>query len=76
MAGVDLPTLASLLGHTIVHTTMRYVPLAEEHKREATAKIERLKTASAIDLESRSQGVATRVTTVERVKGSNQHVSH
>jgi len=68
MAGVDLPTLAALLGHTGVQMTMRYVHPAEEHKREATAKIERFKTASAIDLATRSQGVPTKVTTVERVQ--------
>jgi integrase len=68
MAGVDLPTLAALLGHTSVQMTMRYVHPAEEHKREATAKIERFKTASAIDLATRSQGVPTKVTTVERVQ--------
>ena len=68
MAGVDLPTLAALLGHTGVQMTMRYVHPAEEHKREATAKIERFKTASAIDLATRSHGVPTKVTTVERVQ--------
>ena len=31
MAGVDLPTLAALLGHTSVQMTMRYVHPAEEH---------------------------------------------
>jgi integrase len=68
MAGVDLPTLAALLGHTSVQMTMRYVHPAEEHKREATAKIEKFKMASAIDLANRSQGVPTKVTTVERVQ--------
>jgi integrase len=68
MAGVDLPTLAALLGHTSVQMTMRYVHPAEDHKREATAKIERFKTASAINLASRSQRVPTKVTTVERVQ--------
>jgi len=68
MAGVDLPTLAALLGHTSVHMTMRYVHPAEEHKREAATKIERFKTESAIELATRSQGVTTKVTTVERVQ--------
>jgi integrase len=68
MAGVDLPTLAALLGHTNVQMTMRYVHPAEEHKREASAKLERYKIASAIDLATRSQGVPTEVTTVERVQ--------
>jgi integrase len=68
MAGVDLPTLATLLGHTSVRMTMRYVHPAEEHKREATAKFEKSRMASAIVPASRSQGVTTKATTVERVQ--------
>jgi hypothetical protein len=68
MAGVDLPTLAALLGHTSVQMTMCYVHPAEEHKREATAKFEKFKMSSAIELASRSQGVTIKVTTVERVQ--------
>lgn len=68
MAGVDLPTLASLLGHTSVHMTMRYVHPAEEHKREAAVKIERFKLAIENELTARSQKVPTKVTTVERVQ--------
>ena len=68
MAGVDLPTLAALLGHTSVQMTMRYVHPAEEHKREAVAKIEKFKMASTIELAARSQGVTTKVTTVERAQ--------
>jgi len=68
MAGVDLPTLAALLGHTSVQMTMRYVYPAEEHKREAAAKIERFKTASAVELAARSHRVTTKVTTLERVQ--------
>jgi hypothetical protein len=48
--------------------TMRYVHPAEEHKREATAKFEKFKMTSAIGLASRSQGVTTKVTKVERVQ--------
>jgi len=68
MAGVDLPTLATLLGHTSVHMTMRYVHPAEEHKREAVAKIERFKAETAIELATRSQGVTTKATTAGRVQ--------
>jgi len=68
MAGVDLPTLAALLGHTSIQMTMRYVHPAEEHKREAASKIEKFKTASGIELASRSQRVPTKATTVERVQ--------
>lgn len=40
MAGVDLPTLAALLGHTSIQMTMRYVHPAEAHKREAICKLD------------------------------------
>jgi integrase len=40
MAGVDLPTLAALLGHTNIQMSMRYVHPAEEHKKEAVGKLE------------------------------------
>ena len=43
MAGVDLPTLAALLGHTKIQMTLRYVHFYEEHKREAAAKVEKFK---------------------------------
>jgi integrase len=59
MAGVDLPTLSALLGHTGVQMTMRYVHPAEEHKREAAGKIEKYKVASAIKLAQRAHGVTT-----------------
>lgn len=68
MAGVDLPTLAALLGHTSVQMAIRYVRPAEEHKREAVAKFERFKKTSTIELTSRTQRVPTRVTTVGRVQ--------
>ena len=68
MAGVDLPTLAALLGHTNVQMTMRYVHPAEEHKREAAAKVEKYKITSAVDLAARSQRVTTKVTTMGSVQ--------
>src|SRR5207302_1951166 len=45
-AGVDLPTLAALLGHTKIQMTMRYVHPAEQQMREATGKLERFKRTS------------------------------
>ena len=68
MAGVDLPTLSALLGHTNIQMTMRYVHPAEEHKREATAKIEKFKATNAMELATRSRAVTTEVTTLERVQ--------
>jgi integrase len=40
MAGVDLPTLKELMGHSDIPTTMRYVHPTPEHKREAVRKLE------------------------------------
>jgi hypothetical protein len=39
VARVDLSALFALLGQTSIQMTMRYAHLAEEHKREAVAKI-------------------------------------
>jgi integrase len=39
-SGVDLPTLASMLGHTKIQMTMRYVHPAEEQRRAAAGKLE------------------------------------
>jgi integrase len=41
MAGVDLPTLKELMGHSDVSTTMRYVHPTQKHKQEAAQKLER-----------------------------------
>jgi integrase len=39
-AGVDVLTLAALLGHTTVQMTSRYVHPSDQHKREAIEKLE------------------------------------
>ncbi len=39
MAGVDLPTVKTLLGHADIHTTMRYAHLAPDHLRQAADKL-------------------------------------
>jgi integrase len=39
MAGVDLPTLKELMGHSSITTTMRYVHPTPEHKRAAMEKV-------------------------------------
>ena len=67
MAGVDLPTLAALMGHTSIQMTMRYVHPAEEHKREAAGKFERYKAAEALRFAAKSQHVPTVSTTLGRV---------
>jgi integrase len=40
MAGIDLPTLRELAGHTNIQMTMRYVHPTPEHKRAAIQKLE------------------------------------
>lgn len=40
MAGVDLPTLKELMGHSTITMTMRYVHPTPQHKREALKKLE------------------------------------
>jgi len=39
MAGVDLPTVKELMGHSDISTTMIYVHLTSDHKRQAVAKV-------------------------------------
>ena len=48
MAGVDLPTLKELMGHSDISTTMRYVHPTPEHKREAVLESWRITTESGI----------------------------
>jgi integrase len=45
MAGVDLPTLKELMGHSTISMTMRYVHPTPEHKREAVRKLEQFNIA-------------------------------
>lgn len=39
MAGVDLPTLKELMGHSHISLTMRYIHPTPQHKKEAMAKL-------------------------------------
>jgi integrase len=67
MAGVDLPTLAALMGHTSIQMTMRYLHPAEEHKREAAAKVEKYKAAEAMKFAAKNLKVTTIPATLGRV---------
>ena len=64
MAGVDLPTLAALLGHASIQMTMRYVHPAEEHKKAAAGKLDIYKAAEALRLAAKNQQVSTVSTTM------------
>jgi hypothetical protein len=39
LQGVDIRTVAELLGHLVIQQTMRYSHLAPEHKRDAVKKL-------------------------------------
>ena len=56
MAGVDLPTLKELMGHSTITTTMRYVHPTPEHKRAAVDKLERFNVEQVFQLYERRQG--------------------
>ena len=68
-AGADLPTLTTLLGHTTILMTMRYVHPAAEQKRVVMQKFEKFSAEGTISaaMAARNPGVPTRVTTLERV---------
>lgn len=63
-AGVDLPTLGAILGHTTVQMTMRYVHPAEEQKRLAFGKLEGYRLAGIVEAIEKSRGVPTISTTL------------
>jgi integrase len=63
-AGVDLPTLSAILGHTSIRMTMRYVHPAEEQKKIAAGKVESFRLAGIVEAAGR-QGVPTILTTVQ-----------
>jgi len=56
MAGVDLPTLKELMGHSDVSTTMRYVHPTPQHKKEAVKKLERYNQDQVFALYEQGQG--------------------
>jgi integrase len=56
MAGVDLPTLKELMGHSTISITMRYVHPTPEHKRRAVEKLEQFNAAQLIALAEKTQG--------------------
>jgi integrase len=58
-AGVDLPTLSAILGHTSIQMTMRYVHPAEEQKKLAAGKLQEFRTAGILQAIEKSRGVPT-----------------
>ena len=56
MAGIDLPTLKELAGHTQIQMTMRYVHPTPEHKRSAMARFEAFVQGEEAPLETARAG--------------------
>jgi integrase len=68
-SGTDLPTLSSLLGHTSILMTMRYVHPAAEQKRMAIEKFQKYRRDGVLAAAAeQSMRVTTKVTTVGRVQ--------
>jgi integrase len=65
-AGVDLPTLSAILGHTSIQMTMRYVHPAEEQKKIAAGKLEEFRIAGIVQAIDKSRGVPTELPTLGR----------
>lgn len=64
-AGVDLPTLSAILGHTSIQMTMRYVHPAEEQKRSAIGKFEIFRFAGTVQAMEKGRQATTISATVQ-----------
>jgi len=65
-AGVDLPTLSAMLGHTSITMTMRYVHPAAEQKRLAAAKLETFRVNGLIVAASEQTAERERLAEIEQ----------
>jgi integrase len=65
-AGVDLPTLSAMLGHTSITMTMRYVHPAAEQKRLAAAKLETFRVNGLIVAASEQAAELERLAAIEQ----------
>lgn len=59
-AGVDLVTLAAVLGHSKINMVMRYAHPTQKHQTEAIAKIEEYNTRQLIALAEKNSPVVSR----------------
>lgn len=64
-AGVDLPTLSAILGHTSIQMTMRYVHPAEEQKKIAVGKFESFRLAGIVEAMEKSRRATTISATIQ-----------
>jgi integrase len=57
-SGVDLMTLAAMLGHSKISMVTRYVHPTQEHQTKAMEKLERYVAEQQIEAVARRQGIA------------------
>ena len=55
MSGIDLVTLAAMLGHSRIQMVLRYAHPTEQHQAEAAKRLEEFNTARAIAEVERQQ---------------------
>jgi integrase len=56
-AGIDLVTLAAMLGHSKINMVMRYAHPTQEHQTKAMEKLERFVAEQQIEATARRQGI-------------------
>jgi hypothetical protein len=59
MSGIDLVTLAAMLGHSRIQMVLRYAHPTEQHQAEAARRLEYFNTAMALAEVEQRQQVAT-----------------
>ena len=57
MSGIDLVTLAAMLGHSKINMGLRYAHPTQEHQTQAMERLERFVAEQQIEAEARRQGI-------------------
>ncbi len=71
MAGVDIRTVAELMGHTSIQQTMRYAHLGQSHK---AAAVERLADAGQLEAASDTRSDTSDFRDEQQRDGDNSEV--
>lgn len=64
MSGIDLVTLAAMLGHSRIQMVLRYAHPTEQHQAEAAKRLEEFNIAKAMAEVERQQSATTTSTTL------------
>ncbi|HEX4582038.1 MAG TPA: hypothetical protein VH139_08240, partial [Acidobacteriaceae bacterium] len=57
-AGIDLVTLAAMLGHSKINMVLRYAHPTQEHQTKAMEKMERFVAQQQIEAAAKRQGIS------------------